>query len=393
MRRLVAALMLVAGMALTVVGIGSATWWKESPIVEASTAATSESGIIATDPGVLELVDDTVRVTARAPGTEVEMAVASSDIAAIWLGPEPHVRVTGLTDWETLATEEPAEDVAPEGELTLQGSDLFHPENLIAATDSAEFYFDVPPGDWTLIAIGQDGTTPQLTMTWEREVSTPWAIPLIILGVVTLAAGSALYIFDSQQRGAAERRVASSERTARRRSADSTETSVLPAVGGFRRDRAASSADEVRADVRDETGGSYGAGILPVRKPAAGEDEDVSLDETIAEGEERTHGVDRSGAAPAVPGDDPAAVEADPDTHTEPGSTTEHPATTGASPEAAASKVRLAEDSLKENEAAGESAEGTVGESSVTGPEDSADADKRASSAAWRSLWGFGPKE
>ena len=59
MKRLPAALLLVIGVAVLVIGIGSATWWKPSTTIVANTASSSQSGIIATDAGVLELVDDT----------------------------------------------------------------------------------------------------------------------------------------------------------------------------------------------------------------------------------------------------------------------------------------------------------------------------------------------
>ncbi|WP_182354471.1 hypothetical protein [Flaviflexus huanghaiensis] len=392
MRRLVAALMLVAGMALVVVGIGSATWWKESPIVEASAAVTSESGVIATDPGVLELVDDTVRVTARAPGTEVEMVVASSDIAAIWLGNEPHVRVTGLTDWTTLSTEEPAGFDPPEGELSLQGSDLFHPENLVAAANSAELYFDVPPGDWTLIAVGKDGTTPQLTMAWEREVTTPWTIPLLILGVVVLAAGSALFLYDYQQRASVERRAASRERAARHKAADSTDTTVMSAVRSTRKTRGNDTVSEdVRHAVRKETGGSYGAGIFPARIPV----EDETTDVVSAESAQDEAGSEDSVATTALgeqnldDANDETTSETDPREEPTPEDDSGEEAEV---PESTEPETSHAEDSLNAHPAADGSTSEPVGESSEHDEDGSAEAE-RASSAAWRSLWGFGPKE
>lgn len=278
MKRLPAALLLVIGVAVLVIGIGSATWWKPSTTIVANTASSSQSGIIATDAGVLELVDDTVRVTARAEGTTVEMVVASTSTANLWLGDEPHVSVTGLENWQTLATTDPENDTAPEGELSLQGSDLFNPENFISGDGSAELFFTVPDGDWTLIAIGQDGTTPELTITWERDVQTPWSVPLAILGIVLLAAGSALFLYQSQKKTVAKRRAESQERSERRERADSTDTTIIPAIkDGSAKDRSAQDGaagtdggeSEVRTDVKEETGGIYGAGILPASPRAA----------------------------------------------------------------------------------------------------------------------------
>lgn len=259
MRKPISALLLIVGVALIVVGVGSATWWKPSTTIVATTEAESESGIIVTDPGVLEMVNDTVTVVARAPGTNVEMVVASSSTANIWLGDDPHVRVTGLTNWETLSTEVPENDAAPEDDISVQGSDLFSPDNFLTGDGAAEMHFVVPEGDWSLIAVGEDGTTPQLTITWEREVDTPHAIPLIILGIVIFAAGSALFLFDTQVRSIAKKRAESIQRTERRDRADATETTVIPAI---KVDGTEPVAPE-RDTVRETSGGSYGAGILP----------------------------------------------------------------------------------------------------------------------------------
>ncbi|AZQ77097.1 hypothetical protein EJ997_06905 [Flaviflexus ciconiae] len=259
MRKPISALLLIVGVALIVVGVGSATWWKPSTTIVATTEAESESGIIVTDPGVLEMVNDTVTVVARAPGTNVEMVVASSSTANIWLGDDPHVRVTGLTNWETLSTEVPENDAAPEDDISVQGSDLFSPDNFLTGDGAAEMHFVVPEGDWSLIAVGEDGTTPQLTITWEREVDTPHAIPLIILGIVIFAAGSALFLFDTQVRSIAKKRAESIQRTERRDRADATETTVIPAI---KVDGTEPVAPE-RDTVREASGGSYGAGILP----------------------------------------------------------------------------------------------------------------------------------
>lgn len=387
MRQLAAAVMLVVGMALIVVGVGSATWWKDSPIIEASTETTSESGVIATNPGVLELVDDTVRVTARAPGTTVEMVVASTDIANLWLGDEPHASVTGLSTWSSLSTAEPDEDTAPEEPLTLEGSDLFHPENFISAEGSVELHFVVPPGDWTLIALGQDGTTPQLTLTWEREVTTPLAIPLSIVGIVLLAAGSALFIYHSQRTAAEKRREESLERGVRRREADATETSVLPALKSLRRDRRgrgkkADDQPEVRGEVRDETGGSFGAGILPASpraeefRSAGAEDEadktaadDVTADEETIDADEAQ--------AEAAEGSDEVVESAD-----EADAGHENTETGDISSASHESPVDMDEGAQPES---ADPADETSGESR----DDESDG-RQATSAEWRSLWGFG---
>lgn len=447
MKRLPAALLLVIGVALMVVGIGSATWWKPNTTIVANTTSDSESGIIATDAGVLELVNDTVRVSARAPGTTVEMVVASSATASLWLGDEPHVSVNGLEDWQTLATTLPDPDVAPEGELSLQGSDLFNPENFISGEDAAELYFTVPEGGWTLIALGQDGTTPELTITWERDVSTPWAIPLVITGLVLLAAGSSLFLFQSQQKTVQKRRRESVERSERMGRADSTDTTVIPAIttsseAGEEIDRATS--NQVRESLREETGGSDGGSILPASPRAeqfraegietrTGEEEKDADSESIdsesidpdsfESGETDSvvaddmvdDGTADAGAAGELPvSEDTTADEEWVDATEETGveSVTADDSGADDSVESLADDVNESfegtEESLDGDRVDDASDEAHVGESDDEEFSDSltkqdtgsqaesaaqSDNDKRGSSDDWRSLWGFGPKE
>ncbi|MEZ7897303.1 MAG: hypothetical protein QMB98_00615 [Flaviflexus sp.] len=420
MKRLPAALLLVIGVAVLVIGIGSATWWKPSTTIVANTASSSQSGIIATDAGVLELVDDTVRVTARAEGTTVEMVVASTSTANLWLGDEPHVSVTGLENWQTLATTDPENDTAPEGELSLQGSDLFNPENFISGDGSAELFFTVPDGDWTLIAIGQDGTTPELTITWERDVQTPWSVPLAILGIVLLAAGSALFLYQSQKKTVAKRRAESQERSERRERADSTDTTIIPAIkDGSAKDRSAQDGaagtdggeSEVRTDVKEETGGIYGAGILPASPRAAefraaadaeadveasNEDETESADE--ADGSSDAAGfvvADDSESAveeslvEAGDGDDSAEELTETDEALDASEATEE------NLDGEASRDETDDETVGEFDGEDSSASSLDKESETASADESDDREDgtRGSSDEWRSLWGFGPKE
>lgn len=252
MRRLIGAVLLIVGAAIFILGIGSASWWKPPTEIEATTHSTSTAGIIATEPGVLELVDNEVEVTASAPGTRVDMVVARTERARLWLGQTPYVSVTGLEDWETLKTEDPAEPAKPaepeESEdpenteesdeaLELEGSDLFIPENFFTGEDHADVTLSVPEGDFSLIAVSADGTTPSLTLTWHRQVETPLTMPLIISGIILAAAGAALFMYDSQSRRASTRRQ------------DRSDMWVADA--------------KIPTDRAEATGRAYGAAIIP----------------------------------------------------------------------------------------------------------------------------------
>src|SRR5699024_3606912 len=69
--------------------------------------------LLVTDPGVLELVADTVTVRATGPQDSRIVAIVGreADVRA-WVGTDPHARVTGLADAATLRTE-PGQPVEP----------------------------------------------------------------------------------------------------------------------------------------------------------------------------------------------------------------------------------------------------------------------------------------
>jgi hypothetical protein len=61
---------------------------------------------------------------------------------------------------------------------------------------TASLEYAQPEGRYLLLA-GADGVAPapeELTLTWSREVTTPWAIPLIALGALLLFAAVALLV-------------------------------------------------------------------------------------------------------------------------------------------------------------------------------------------------------
>jgi len=111
--RLTGAVLVLLGLVAAGSGVASATLWRPADHVQAEAIAAGATTLLVTEPGVLELVDDTVTVRASAPaGSTVVLAVGREADVRAWVGLDPHTRVTGLADASTLAAE-PGQPVAP----------------------------------------------------------------------------------------------------------------------------------------------------------------------------------------------------------------------------------------------------------------------------------------
>ncbi len=185
-RRVLVALLAVVGLALLLVGVGMRTIWLPDSRVT-SAADLSDAPVALTAPGVMEMGTGPVTVRAEGEGP-MHLARMREQDAVAWVGDSPHVTVTGLDGERTLATqttegETPVPD--PAGSVMWLDGD--------SGDGSAELTWDDRPGRYLLVVAGDGTTAPErLTLTWTREVSTPWAVPLLVAGGVALAAAVAL---------------------------------------------------------------------------------------------------------------------------------------------------------------------------------------------------------
>ena len=192
LRKLLAAALIILGLASAGLGLASGTIWRDSDSVVA-TATPAEGTIVVTDPGVLGLVNSNVTVRAfREDGGEIAIAVGRDVDVTAWIGNDPYTRVTGLDDWQTLtAVGTPASGQgAPGADPT--GSELWIQFSTAEGEDTLRW--DDRPGRWSLMAagIGDDAEAPTLELTWRREVTTPWFVPGIIFGSILLLLGLGL---------------------------------------------------------------------------------------------------------------------------------------------------------------------------------------------------------
>ena len=109
MRGIVAPFFAVLAVLSVIFGIANATFWKPNDVVIAYTHV-SGTRYIVTDPGVLNLVDNRVRVSVAALRTRRPICVAvglTKDVRG-WVAGSPVQRITGLRDWNNLSVKKVA---------------------------------------------------------------------------------------------------------------------------------------------------------------------------------------------------------------------------------------------------------------------------------------------
>lgn len=107
MRGVVAPFFALLAVLSVVLGVANSTFWKPSNVVIAY-AKVSGTRYIVTDPGVLNLVDNRVRISVAALHTRKPICVAvglTKDVRG-WVAGSPVQRITGLRDWNNLSVSE-----------------------------------------------------------------------------------------------------------------------------------------------------------------------------------------------------------------------------------------------------------------------------------------------
>lgn len=226
LQRLIAAVLAVLGVAAIALGVASATVWRADDPLVATAAPGGGTRTLVTDPGVLEVAGDPVTITVRAEGSPVVLAVGRDTDVTAWVGADPYERVTGLSDWHTLATTagEPAPGAtstptptadaaataepspsasAAEGEAAAQaadptGSDMWVAQ--VTGDGSATLEWPAQDGRWSLLAVSLGDSAPVLDLSWPQTVTTPWLWPGVALGVLLLAVAAVLLVRILRQR-------------------------------------------------------------------------------------------------------------------------------------------------------------------------------------------------
>jgi len=210
LRKVLAVLLIVVGIATIGLGVASGTIWRESEIVTAVAEPENDGTLLVTDPGVLGLVSAVVTIRAtRADGGPVAMVMGRDVDVLGWIGPDHFTQIVGMQDWQTLETVAVAPEAAGQAGRGANplGSDLWIRET--SDDGSVTMLWDERPGRWSLLAAGTgaDPEAPTLELIWRREVTTPWVWPGVFTGSFVLLVGLALLVFAVLSEGTKSRRV------------------------------------------------------------------------------------------------------------------------------------------------------------------------------------------
>lgn len=210
-------------LAVAAIGLGimNATYWKPSSQITAK-ASVKGAQYIVTDPGVLPLIDDAVKITVTADSRSAssssdstadsssdksgaDTADASSDGICMalgtnkdvtgWLAGTSYIRVTGMSDWSTLSWEKSAAQgtsSASDGDVAFKDSDMWSK----TVCDPNKVTFDAKTSaDSGTVAVIDLGKSSDATVSlhWTRHQLPDFAMPFYFAGglMVVLAVLSA----------------------------------------------------------------------------------------------------------------------------------------------------------------------------------------------------------
>jgi len=186
-----AALLVLLGLLTMLAGIGQLTFWAPAETVTASVPSdTKAAPLTVIDQKLIALHDGPMKVKIHGEGNFIVATGRPDDVEA-WVGKTAHNTLTGVS-----ADQKSLEVTSADGEATAPspaGSDLW--VSTEDASGDLEYTWNPPAdGEWSLLVAG-DGTQPapsSISMTFPNNATTPWAVPLIVLGIIIILVGAAL---------------------------------------------------------------------------------------------------------------------------------------------------------------------------------------------------------
>ncbi|MGG5171642.1 hypothetical protein ACQR35_05615 [Pseudarthrobacter sp. J1738] len=199
--RLKSALALVLlGLLTLLLGIGQKTFWAPSSTITASASAdVQDAPLTVVKQALRTSAGSTVEIKVKGDGNFL-LATARPDDVDAWVGKTAHNTVESISeDKKSLnITHSDGDAKSPNP----AGADLWASSE--SASGELTYNWTVPgDGDWDLL-IASDGTKPapkDISFTVANDTSTPWAIPLIVLGGILVLAGIALVVLNKNSNG------------------------------------------------------------------------------------------------------------------------------------------------------------------------------------------------
>lgn len=190
---------MLLGLLTLLAGIGQRTIWAPSETFTASAPAGSAAApLTVIDQKLRTLHGGTVKINIQGDGNFMLASGRPDDVSA-WVGQTAHNTITGVSeDGKSLQVDHAdGEGTAPNP----AGSDLWvSNEN---ASGELEYTWTPPAdGDWSLL-LASDGTKPApatVSMTFPNDTSTPWAVPLMVLGSLLILGGIVLALLSGRRK-------------------------------------------------------------------------------------------------------------------------------------------------------------------------------------------------
>lgn len=192
-RRVLGILLILLGATSIGLGVASATAWRTSDRVTATTPS-ADVPLVLIEPGVAGIVNPVVdlTITPAEPGQTVTLITARDTDAEGWIGDAAVQRVENLADWTDLVT------TTTEGTQEIPDpavSDMWlKVEQVEGPLDLRSFR---APEDRTVLLIARDGASgpaPTVSFTWKRDVATPYLMPLVGAGLAGVVLGIGLFV-------------------------------------------------------------------------------------------------------------------------------------------------------------------------------------------------------
>lgn len=185
--------LVLLGLLVLLAGIGQKTIWAPAETVTATAPTNSAAApLTVIDQKLRTHGGGTVKISVKGEGSFL-LATGRPDDVSAWIGKTAHNTVSGVSeDSKSLqVTHTDGEATSP----TPAGSDLWvSTEN---ASGDLNYTWNAPAdGEWSLL-LASDGTKPapsSISMTFDNDTSTPWAVPFMVLGGLIMLAGIALLI-------------------------------------------------------------------------------------------------------------------------------------------------------------------------------------------------------
>ena len=195
-KKLIVILLAAVGLLLVVLSVLSATVFKPaSTISMAAKPAEAETGVWLTSPGALRIISPEVTVKVTTEGDKKALlAVGHHQDVAAYAAALGSAKIIGASSWETLSTEYQAATGTDEEKKAALEADLLSSDLWLETANSVgelTFKYAAADDSKTLLIASEDlKTLPEVTLTWQRSVSTPLVVPAAVIGgLLVLLAG------------------------------------------------------------------------------------------------------------------------------------------------------------------------------------------------------------